>query len=90
MDLTYDFNRDQYIIFCAPINQEMTKDHLKNISRWFYRQTKLPKRKIEVLSDVYIPVDYIYIIGYREMNEYWEVLAKILVTEYEGKKEDLH
>lgn len=83
MDLTFDFDRTKYICFCSYKNSDLVKEHGIEIMDWFYKTTGLPNKKLDTISDAYIPDDFLYIVGYVDDSPHWEILAKVMVTEEE-------
>lgn len=90
MAMTYDFDRNIYILFCSPLNLETVDENIEDIEGWFYKRTKLPERTLEINCDEGIPDEFIYIVGYVGNSVTWEVLAKLIVDEYVSDKSKLH
>ena len=90
MAMTYDFDRNIYILFCSPLNLETVDENINDIEKWFYKRTELPEKELEINCDEGIPDEFIYIVGYIGESITWEVLAKLIVSEYVSDKSKLH
>ena len=89
--MTYDFDRNIYILFCSPLNLPTVDENVEDIENWFYKRTALPEKALEINCDEHIPDEFIYIVGYVGSNNHWEVLAKLIVDDFEQHdKSKLH
>jgi hypothetical protein len=79
MDLTLNLERKFYYLVSSPINYELALDCKVRIMKWLHKSSDLPKLKVKVISQIGIPEEAVYVVGW--INEKWDVLGKVEIRE---------